>query len=107
MACKKTKKLKKLVDACLAERLFEEDLTTSVFLTFLEVLRNFKRKKFKQCFTPETRKKAKKHKKLINKLLNPDIREKKRKKMFLSASSKFRDFCYGYLIKNFFDCCVE
>ena len=53
MACKKTKKLKKLVEVSVSGKLFDDDLTTSVFMTFLEVLKNLKNKKFKHCFSAD------------------------------------------------------
>ena len=91
----------------MSEKLFDENLPTSVFMTFLEVLKNLKNKKFKHCFSAETRQKSKKHRKMISKLLNPDVREKKRKKLLLNAKQKFKEFCYDNVLRNFFDRCVE
>ena len=91
----------------MSEKLFADDLPTSVFMTFLEVLKNLKNKKFKHCFSAETRQKSRKHKKMISKLLNPDVREKKRKKLLRNAKQTFKDFCYENVLRNFLDRCVE
>lgn len=107
MACKRSARLKKLVNVCLREELFFGDVSTAVFLSFLEVLKNLKNKKFKNCFSEETKKKARKHKKIMKRLLNPDIREKKRKKLLKKSSKKFQDFCYNFLLKDFFEKCLE
>ena len=70
MSCIKSSKLKKFVLTCTNDELFEESLSSSVFKTFLEVLRNVSNGKLKKCFSSSTRHKAKKYKKLIKKLLN-------------------------------------
>ena len=107
MACRKEKYLKKLISTCTDDKLFDRDLSTKVFKTFLEVLKNLKNKHFRKCFSSKTLKKAKKYKKRIVKLLDPEISLKKRKESFLRSKKGFSDFCLNHLMKDFLEGCCE
>ena len=107
MSCIKSSKLKKFVLTCTNDELFEESLSSSVFKTFLEVLRNVSNGKLKKCFSSSTRHKAKKYKKLIKKLLNGKKRLKTRKKLFLETSSSFQRYVYNFLLRDFMKNCVS
>ena len=107
MACKNEKNLKQLVEIGVQEKLFEKGLKTSDFVTFLEVLANIGNKEFFHCFSPTTLEKFRKHRKIVNKLLNPRRSLKKRKKLLQTVSVKFQKFCYKHLLKDFFHRCVE
>ena len=107
MSCKKQLKLKKLIKVCVDDKLFSASLKSSVFRTFLEVLKNCGNRKFEACFSKETHKRKKRHKKIIHVLLSRKRSWKKRKKIFIKSPKKFRKFVYVYLLKNFFENCVE
>ena len=107
MACRNAKKLRALIEVCVNDQLFEKNLRTSVFKIFLEILNNFSRNKLAECFGDKTKKKAKKHKKLISKLLKKNSGVRRRKKIFIRSSRGFKRFCYEYLLKDFFEKCVE
>lgn len=105
MSCKSGKKLKRLVDIVLNKNLFSKKLPSSIFKSFLEVLKNAFNRKLNDCFDSKTRKKLKKHKKLIVFLLNGKKDLKKRKRRFLNASSSFQS-AIETLLCNFLGKCL-
>ena len=107
MSCRKNSKLKKFVQTCTNDELFEKSLKSSVFRTFLEVLGNVSNGKLKKCFSSRTRHKARKYKKLIKKLLDEKKRLKTRKKLFLETSSSFQRYVYNHLLCDFLKNCVS
>ena len=107
MACKKKKNLKALLEACVTDTLFDDNIKKSVFLCIIEIINNSKKVKLKSCFSSRTRKKIVKHKKLLNYLKNGKISLKKRKKRFIRCSEKEKKLFNNYLIADFISNCLE
>ena len=107
MACRKQKHLKQLIEIFVNDSLFKEDLPLNAFKAFLEILRNAKKKTFEACFSKDTRKRLKKHKKTVKCLLSSSKSLKKRKKLFIRASKKFQSTIYDALIPDFIENCVS
>ena len=107
MACKKESKLRKFILTSMDDKLFSKSLKTSVFKTFLEILKNTSNNHLKDCFSDVTKKKTGKYKKFVKKLLNSQKNINKRKKMFIKAPSDFRKLVYDHLICDFLKNCVD
>ena len=107
MSCKKQKKLKKLIRVCVADKLFSEGLKSSVFHTFLEILKNCGNREFEACFSKATHKRKKRHQKNIRMLLNHKKSLSKRRIKFIGSSKTFKRFVYSFLLKDFFENCIE
>ena len=108
MACKSPKKLKKLVNACADDALFDKKLKTSVFECVIEIVKNASKGRMAdECFFPKTRKKMKKSKKLLNFLKNSKISLKKRKKKFLKLGKNERKLFNSYIIADFMKNCLH
>ena len=107
MACCKKKKLQQLVEACVADKLFEPNLKTSVFKCVVEIIKNAKTEKFADCFSQKTHGKIKKQRKLLKKLINSKISIKKRKQKFISSPKTVRKLFYNYILHDFVQNCLE
>lgn len=107
MACCKQKRLKQLVEVCVADKLFEPELKTSVFKCIIEIVKNSKKRKFSDCFSKKTHKRIIKHKKFLTKLINGKISIKTRKKKFTQASSAIQKLFYSYILRDFMHNCIE
>lgn len=108
MSCRKSSRLKKFVEVCTNDDLFDDNLKSSVFRTFLEVLSNVYNGKLKKCFSSVTRKKARKYKKSVRTLLNHRKSLSKRKKWFIkSTTPKFRKFVNHHLLCDFMKNCLD
>ena len=107
MACKRQARLKELIKVCISDKLFSQTLRSSVFETFLEILKNSGNREFRACFSRDTHERRHRHGKAIAKLLNSRKSLSVRKEFFLRSPPKFRHFVYYYLLKNFFENCVE
>ena len=105
MACKKAKRVRQLLKVFLDEKLYEKNLKSTVFSTFLEVLTNAFNKKLNDCFSEKTRRKLKKNKKLVVKLLNKKKSLRKRKKILTEAPSKLKS-AINLLLVDFMERCV-
>lgn len=107
MACKEGPKLRKFVEVCVNDKLFDKELRTSVFKTFLEVLKNASNGNLSHCFGKGTKKRCKEHRSIIKTLLNGNKRIEKRKRNFLKAPKSFKNFVHNYLICDFMKNCVD
>ena len=105
MACKKAKRVRQLLKVFLDEKLYEKNLKSTVFSTFLEVLTNAFNKKLNDCFSEKTRRKLKKNKKLVLKLLNKRKSLKKRKRFLAEAPPKLKSAINSLLV-DFMERCV-
>ena len=106
MACRQPKRLKLLIEACVSDSLFSDELPTNVFKCFLEILKNCEKKTFYTCFSKDTRRRLKKFKKLVKYLLSGRNVEK-RKKAFLTSGKKFQKIVNNYLLPDFFENCLD
>lgn len=107
MACCDQKKLKLLLEACVGDKLFEKNLSTTVFKCLLEIVRNSKKPRFYDCFSEKTHKKISKHQKYLKKLVDRKISIKKRKNRFIKCNKKQRKLFYNYIMHDFVNNCVE
>ena len=107
MACHDEENLRCMIDTCFSDKLFSRSLKDSTFSSFLEVLKNSKKKKFKSCFSKKTRRGLNKHKKLVKFLLSDSISTKRRKKKFRKSSKKFKKIINEHLIPEFLKNCLE
>ena len=107
MACKKPKRLKKFLELCFGDKLFESPLKTSVFECVVEIVGNAKRAKFRRCFSSKTRHKMKKHRKLLNYLRNKKISMRKRKKRFLSCDLSEKKLFNSHILQDFVSNCLH
>ena len=107
MACHDEEKLRCMIDTCFIDKLFSRSLKDSTFSSFLEVLKNSKKKKFKRCFSKKSRRGLLKHKKLVKFLLRSGVSLKRRKKKFRKSPKKFKKLINDHLIPEFLKNCVE
>lgn len=107
MACQDGVKLRGMIDACFMDELFSKSLKDSIFASFLEVLKNSKKKKLKSCFSKKTRRGLNKNRSLVKYLLRSKVPLKKRKKKFRKSSKKFQKLVHDNLIPEFLKNCVE
>ena len=108
MACKSPKRLKKLINVCVDDKLFNKKLKTSVFECVVEIIKNAsKRGMADRCFSLKTRKRMRKSKKLLSFLKNSKISLKKRKRKFLNLNKNERKLFNRYIISDFMKNCLH
>ena len=107
MACHDDENLRCMIDTCFNDKLFSRSLKDPTFSSFLEVLKNSKKKKFKHCFSKKSRRGLTRHKNLVKFLLNSSVSLKRRKKKFRKSSKKFKKLIHDHLIPEFLKNCVE
>lgn len=86
--------------------LFKSEFPTTSFLLICEILNNLKKKRrFRKCFNKKILKDMKRHKKIIDVMMDEKKSSEKRKEKYLQSKPAFQKWLIN-VIKRFFKRCL-
>ena len=86
--------------------LFKREISTTTFLLICEILHNLKKKRrMRKCFSKKVLKVMKRHKKIIDVMIDAKKSSEKRKEKYLQSKPDFQKWLIN-VIKQFFKRCL-